>query len=135
MFSKGFFSQVSITDSLNIQISNVLITLDTSQNVVNYNLSFKLNVQNIENLKSLSLTIVDQNDIQLIDVGSYDAKLHVNGFYYIETTLGKKNTVMGNEIFFMTVLNLSSYNTCKAIKLSYKSKIDLIKNVNFIIPK
>lgn len=132
MIAGEFRSQSSTFD---IQISDVMVAPDSLFDLQEYNLGFKVNIQDTVNFKTLDLSIIDQNDSLVKSIGSYDLKYHPNGFYYLESTLNEKRTVLNHEVFFTIRLDILSYNASKKILLKDLSTPGQIKITSYIIPK
>jgi hypothetical protein len=91
--------------------------------------AFKITIQQLQNLKSLDLSILNQNNVLISQIGSYDLKTHPSGFYYIETSANEKKTVLGNDVFFTHIINSATYNSSWSIRLEYKSKSNIVKSI------
>lgn len=131
LFVKTFFSQTISNDDPKIE--DIFVFKDTTIN--NYRLNFKLNVQYLDSLESLELTIVDQNSVAINNIGSYTIKFHQNGFYYLENSLFEKKSFLNNDAFFINILNSSMYNACWKIQLKTKSKLNIVKTKSYLIQK
>lgn len=126
---KGLSSQTNLSDSLNIQLSNVTVTQDTVTGLVKYKLAFKLSIQQLQNLKYIDIAILNQSDAFVLQIGVYDLKIHQSGFYYLETPTSEKKTILGNDVFFTTTIDQSVYNNSWKVKLNYTSNINILKSV------
>lgn len=125
--------QTSANDSLNVQLSTITVAQDTISGPSNYKLVFKITVQQLQNLKSLDLSILNQSNALVLPIGSYDLKTHASGFSYLETSSNEKKTILGNDIFFTKIVDQATYNNSWKIKLNYTSNINIVKSVTNLI--
>jgi len=125
--------QISASDSLVVQLSPVTVVPDTSSGD-NKMIEFTITIQQVQHLKFLDLSVLDQNDALVLQIGSYDLKTHPTGFYYIETSKGEKKTVLGEEVFF-TVTLTQPYDTRWKIKLNYTSNTHVLRSVTSSIAR
>lgn len=135
LFANSFFSQTNVISSTGSFIENISILQDTTSSTNNYKLNFKLNVQNIDSIDSIDLTILDQNSSEINNIGSYVVKFHQVGFYYLENSSLEKITFLNNVAFFIKIINSSIYNTCWKIQLKTKSKLNIVTTTSYLIPK
>ncbi|MBS1650937.1 MAG: hypothetical protein JSU07_02910 [Bacteroidetes bacterium] len=123
---KSLSSQTS-NDSLNIQLSDITVSQDTITGMNKYKLVYKLTIQQIANLKYLDISVLNQSDGLVVQIGAYDLKTHSNGFNYLESSTGEKKSIMGNDVFFTSVIDQSIYTNCWKVKLNYTSAIMIQK--------
>lgn len=121
--------QTSANDSLTVQLSSITVAQDTISGPSNYKLVFKVTVQQLQNLKSLDLSILNQSNALVLQIGNYDLKTHASGFNYLETSSNEKKTILGNDIFFTKIVDQTTYNNSWKIKLNYTSNINIVKSV------
>ena len=77
---------------------------------------------------------MDQNDLIKDQLGIFTLKTHPNGFYYLENSQLEKMTIFNYDAFVSKIINGSQYNDYWKIKLSYTSKINVVKNLILSIP-
>ncbi|MBI3518038.1 MAG: hypothetical protein HY062_01605 [Bacteroidetes bacterium] len=135
LFAKVSLSQVNYTDSLKIKIIDLAFVKDTTSRPYKYVLNFKLNIQPVANLDSVTFSIFDQNGSLYTKLNAYVLKKHPTGFYYLENNIQEKTTVLNYDAPISKSISIADYMHYWSIKLTYTSKVNVTKNTTYTIPR
>ena len=134
MFSGKCFSQTIYSDSVVVNVSDLVFKKDTGTSS-KYFLHINIGFRPIASLQSLEISFLDHTNTVLGSTGIYNALVHAKGFYYIESPAHQKIIAHGQHIEFMMPFTLSEYNGYEKIRITHVSQSEVIENKLFTILK
>jgi len=84
------------------------------------NLSFTINMQEISQLRALSIKFLNKDNSVVADLGTYELKNHPKGFCYLENAVGDKKTIFDSNIHFSNKIGTDNASQVKKIKVNYR---------------
>lgn len=114
-FGTSVKAQTNVFSS--VVLSELTTSADTTLGSTNYQLGFNLTFNELNNIQSLSLKLINNSGSTVSNVGDYSIVAGSNNFYYLNSSTNDKKSIMGNQASFLKKINASEYNATSTLKL------------------